>query len=477
MTNKFSNYDSAFSKINRRKSEQLVVPGLNISVLRNAPPLLSPKLMLLLLGGIIFTTEAIIMLLLPYLPAMPGFLRAIIDAAALLVVFSTTSYFIHYRPLRAYCKDRKKIIEKLFHSEERLTLALNAVNDGLWDWNLLTGEVYMSQQSSTMLGFQPGELKGKMEIWEKRVHPDDRREVDRLLKEHLAGDLTHYSAVHRLLHKEGHYIWVLARGQVVARSSDHWPLRMIGTYTDITDRKEAEEALLHSEADIRILSRKLLDVSEKQKKHIAQNLHDEFGQVLCAFQLGVEMLRDHNYGPPDQYDVQCARLLSLVQRLDVDLRQVCEHLRPTMLEVLGLVPALRWLLDSFSEQQPEVETRFFSAEKNIFLSQEKEIASYRICQEALNNIIKYADAALVEVEVQLKDGQLLLSIRDNGVGFNESTVNPDRASWGLGLLGMRERAKAVGGGLHIQSKPGEGTLIEVALSLEETEQSIEEVCS
>jgi len=478
MTEKFGNDYSAFTKIGRRKTEQLSVPGLDISVLRNAPPLLSPKRMFLLLGGAIFSTEVIIMFLLDYVPAMPTVLEALLDSATLLLVFSLAFYFIQYRPLQAYFNDRKKIVEKLFHSEERLTLALNAVNDGLWDWNLLSGDVYTNNRSSTMLGFQPGELDGKMTSWGARVHPDDREEVDRLLKEHLEAVSDYYYAVHRLQHKDGHYLWVLARGQIVTRSLNNWPIRMIGTYTDITQRKQAEDDLRRREEDIRNLSRKLMNNSEYDKKQLGQDLHDEFGQVLCAFQLGVEMLRDHDYGPPDQHEAQCNRLLALVARLEVDLRHMCDHLRPIMLDDLGLVSALRWLLESFSEQQPEVETKFNSIEQSLTMPHEKEIACYRICQEALSNVTKYAEATLVEVEVQLKDGLLLLSIRDNGIGFHEDDVRRTQAAWGLGLLGMRERAAAVGGEMHIRSTLGEGTLIEVVLLLEETPQNLdEEVCA
>ncbi|WP_156826917.1 PAS domain-containing sensor histidine kinase [Geopsychrobacter electrodiphilus] len=478
MTNKFGDDYSAFSKIGRRKTEQLSVPGLDISVLRNAPPLLTPKCMFLVLGGAIFITDIIIMILLAYVPVTSVVLEALLDATTLLLVFSPAFYFIQYRPLQAYFNDRKKIVEKLFHSEERLTLALNAVNDGLWDWNVLSGEVYMSSRSSTMLGFQPGELGDKMEDWGARLHPEDREEVDRLLKEHLEGGNTYYRAVHRLQHKDGDYLWVLARGQVVARSADTWPLRMIGTFTDITLRKQAEEALRRSEADIRNLSRKLMNKSENEKKHLAQDLHDEFGQVLCAFQLGVEMLRDHNYGPPDQYQAQCDRLLSLVERLEVDLRHMCDHLRPVILDDLGLVSALKWHLEQFANRHPEVETSFCGTEQKISMSHEKEIACYRICQEALNNVAKHAEASLVDVELQLDEGLLRLSIRDNGVGFDGDEVRCTQDGWGLGLLGMRERAAAVGGDMHIESTQGQGTLIEVTLSLEETEKYLdEEVCA
>ncbi len=420
----------------------------------------------------IFLSEAIIMFMLAYVPGMPIYFEALLDAAGLLIILSPTFYFFHYRPLMTHYQDRTEIVEQLCNSEERLNLALNAVNDGLWDWNVLTGEVYSSDRSSTMLGFQSGEIGDRIEDWGKRLHPDDREQVDRLFKEHLEGDSDFYSAEHRLRHKDGHYIWVMSRGQVVSRSLDNWPRRMLGTYTDITQRKQAEEALRRSEEDIRTLSRKIMHSSEEEKKHLAQDLHDEFGQVLCAFQLGVEMLRDHNYGPPEQYEPQCDRLLSLVERLEIDLRHMCDHLRPVILDDLGLVPALNWHLDQFAAQHPEIDTRFCGVEQKVYLPHEKEIAFYRICQEALNNVGKYAEASRVSVELQLSGEELLLSVCDNGIGFNEEVIRRKPGGWGLGLLGMRERAAAVGGNVFIDSAPGVGTEIKVVLPVKSAEEHL-----
>lgn len=468
---------AAFNGVDRRKIDRLDARCHDVDLLRASLPLLAPKRLILLMAFSIFISEALIMFLLASMPEMPIYVGALLDSAALLIILSPTFFYFHYRPLMTHYRDRREIVDQLCNSEERLNLALNAVNDGLWDWNVLTGDIYASVRSSTMLGFQPGELGSSIEAWGKRLHPEDREDVDRLLKEHLDGDSDYYRAEHRLRHKNGHYLWFMARGQVVSRCLNNRPRRMIGTYTDITQRKQAEEALRRSEEDIRALSRTIMHNSEEEKKHLAQDLHDEFGQVLCAFQLGVEMLRDHNYGPPDQHAPQCERLLSLVARLEVDLRHMCDHLRPVILDDLGLVPALKWHLEQFAEQNPEVATSFGGVDQKIYLPHEKEIAFYRICQEALNNIGKYAEASRVEVELQLDEERLLLSICDNGIGFNEDVVRRKPGGWGLGLLGMRERAAAVGGEMNIESSASEGTKIEVALSLELATEDMQEACA
>ncbi len=477
MTNNSGTVFRAFPAAERRSVDRLDSRCRQVEFLHSSLPLLSPKRLLLLLAVSIFVAEASVMLLLASFPEMPVYLEAVIDSTALLIFLSPTFFYFHYRPLMIHYLERKEVVEQMCHSEERLNLALNAVNDGLWDWNVQTGDVYASVRASAILGFEPGELGNRIQPWAERLHPEDRDEVDRLFREHLEGKSDYYNAEHRMKNKQGGYVWVLSRGQVVSRDEEGKPLRMIGTYTDITLRKQAEEALRRSEGDIRRLSRTLMLNSEAEKKHLSRDLHDEFGQVLCAFQLGVEMLRDHNYGPPDQYEAQCNRLLSLVERLEIDLRHMCDHLRPMMLDDLGLVAALEWLTEQFAQLNPQVTTRFVGSDLRLFLPQEQEIALYRICQESLNNVGKYARADMVEVELALDETQVRLAIRDSGVGFSEDSIRRRKGGWGLGLLGMRERAAVIGAKMRINSAPGAGTAVEVDLPVRPAERTESmEVC-
>jgi len=125
-------------------------------------------------------------------------------------------------------------------SEERLKLALESTNDGLWDWNIVTGDVYFSPRWETMLGYQPGDIEPNVKSWEKLVHPDDRDLVTSALNEHLQGLTLVYETEHRILTRSGQWIWVLDRGKVVARDESGNPLRATGTHTDITDKKRIE---------------------------------------------------------------------------------------------------------------------------------------------------------------------------------------------------------------------------------------------
>ena len=141
--------------------------------------------------------------------------------------------------------DLKTAEAALRTSEERLALALDSGSDGLWDWTLTTGDSWFSARWFTMLGYEPGELKGHASTWEALVHPDDKAEVMRRTAEHLEGRTPDYRSEFRLRTKSGAYAWVLSRGRVAQRDEHGRPLRIIGIHIDIGERKAADERIAH----------------------------------------------------------------------------------------------------------------------------------------------------------------------------------------------------------------------------------------
>jgi diguanylate cyclase (GGDEF)-like protein/PAS domain S-box-containing protein len=142
-------------------------------------------------------------------------------------------------------KERTRIQRALQESEERYALAARGANDGLWDWNLKTNDIYFSSRWKSMLGFQDDETGNSIQEWFHRVHPDDISKLKKDISDHLNGRTPHFENEHRLLNKENVYIWVLSRGLAV-RDSDGSTVRMAGSLTDITGRKKAEEQLTQS---------------------------------------------------------------------------------------------------------------------------------------------------------------------------------------------------------------------------------------
>jgi diguanylate cyclase (GGDEF)-like protein/PAS domain S-box-containing protein len=140
--------------------------------------------------------------------------------------------------------DRKRAEEKLHAAELRWKLALDAAGDGMWAWNVSTGEVVFSSGIAYILGYNRADMECHVEDWNARIHPDDRAQVIAAYRSHLSGHAANFSSEHRCQCKDGSWKWLLSRGAVVNRGADGQARRMIGTYVDITSRKATESALL-----------------------------------------------------------------------------------------------------------------------------------------------------------------------------------------------------------------------------------------
>ena len=137
-------------------------------------------------------------------------------------------------------------VEQLSVEQERLSLALEASGAGLWDWDLRSGEVFLSPRWKAQVGYAPGEIRDGFETWESLVHPDDLERSRALIRAYVDGKRADYENVHRLRHKDGHYVWILARGRAVHNAAGV-AVRIVGTHVDITKRKRAEQALQAAE--------------------------------------------------------------------------------------------------------------------------------------------------------------------------------------------------------------------------------------
>ncbi|OQW91663.1 MAG: hypothetical protein BWK79_16360 [Beggiatoa sp. IS2] len=146
--------------------------------------------------------------------------------------------------------ERKQMELALRQSEERFELAMQGSNDGLWDWNVETNEVYFSPRWKEMLGYADSEIPHHLDEWVKRVHPDDISSIFMDISHYFSQKTSVYENIHRIRHKAGHYIWILDRGATL-RNSEGKPVRMVGTHTDLTALKQTEEALRQSEEKYR----------------------------------------------------------------------------------------------------------------------------------------------------------------------------------------------------------------------------------
>jgi two-component system sensor histidine kinase UhpB len=237
-----------------------------------------------------------------------------------------------------------------------------------------------------------------------------------------------------------------------AQPSDFEPPTARGAAAQEVDRLAASfrRLLARVEAEQRRSGRLVLKAQEEERRRLARDLHDEVNQALTAILLRLQALSQA--APPDLSD-ELGEVKKLVNQAMSELLQLARQLRPTALDDHGLLPALATHVRRFAAQTG-IEADLRTAGETSSLAPDQEIAIYRVAQEALANVARHAGASRVEVDLDADAAGLELRVRDDGRGFDAGGSNP---SGGLGLDGMAERARLVGGELTIDSRPGAGT--------------------
>jgi len=234
---------------------------------------------------------------------------------------------------------------------------------------------------------------------------------------------------------------------------------------DITERKVAERRLAEYTARLGTLSRRVLAVQEEERRAVARELHDELGQVLTAVRLNLQTLRRRSRDPELAPVFEDG--LALLETAIAEARALSMRLRPTILDDLGLEAALRSHLErSRARAELELDTEITLPQKR--LDPAVETACFRIVQEAMTNVMRHAAARRLAVALGVVEGELVLSVRDDGHGFDPAAA-AERAARGesAGLSGMEERAQLAGGRLEIHAAPGRGTEVRAVFPLVE----------
>lgn len=236
---------------------------------------------------------------------------------------------------------------------------------------------------------------------------------------------------------------------------------------DITEKLEATREFRKNTTQLRELSDHLLNIREAERTNIAREIHDELGQQLTILKMDVSWIHQKLQKHQDEPLLQkTADTLKLLNETIKTVRRIATELRPSMLDDLGLIEAIEWQSKEF-EKRSGIHISFDSDTTPLPVSSAVATSLFRIYQEALTNIARHANAKNIFSTLKLNNNQVILTIKDDGIGFDMQTLGLKRT---LGLLGMKERTLMIGGHFEIQSKPGEGTTIVVTTSVQPEEE-------
>ncbi|MBA4109306.1 MAG: hypothetical protein C0487_06920 [Leptothrix sp. (in: Bacteria)] len=371
----------------------------------------------------------------------------------------------------------RQAAQALALSEERWKFALDGAGDGVWDWDATADRIFYSQRWKAMLGYEDHEMGDLVSELTDSIHPDDRQAVVSALSAYMEHDQGLFQAEFRMRHKLGHDVWILSRGKIVSRDAQGHPVRLVGTHSDITPIKRAEQVLREkqsAEAASAAKSEFLSRMSHEIRTPL--NAVNGFAQLL-KLQLANTAAASPHLSFVDQILHGSQHLMALVNDV-LDLQKVeagILTLKPEPLTLLGEVQQCAAMLGPLASQ------RGISLQVEVDPTYQVNADRQRLRQILMNigsNAIKYnqAGGSVRFNTEQRSDGAIALAIRDNGPGMSPQQLGKlfqpferlgretsSIEGSGLGLIITRSLIEAMGGSMEIRSQPGSGTRVNIVM--------------
>ena len=326
---------------------------------------------------------------------------------------------------------------------KRIGVILESITDAFFTIDRNYTVTYWNHQAEKLVGVDRNAIVGK-NLWE--VFPDVKgrkahKEYDKALKENIS---VRFEAYHAPMN-----MWFDVSAYPVDEGLSIY-------FRDITQEKKSYLDLVQTETDVRNFARQLNSMLEEERSRIAREIHDEFGQQLAGIKMSMasfKRLIDGNEKEKEELD----EIILLVENTMHSLRSFATELRPGILDTMGLLPSLQWLAKEF-EKKTGINCYFDYDTEERKLGKTLATCYFRICQEALTNILKHAQAKNVVIQVYEENNEFSMHILDDGIGIVDEKI---RNPFSMGLLGMKERAHLIGGTLSIGRGAFGGTMVQL----------------
>jgi PAS domain S-box-containing protein len=345
---------------------------------------------------------------------------------------------------------RRQADRTLRESEERFRLITKSAPVMIWITDVKGQVTYLNETYLDFTGLPLAAALG--DGWMKVAHPDD---VERCRDVYVKASEQRqpFQLEQRLRRHDDEYRWVVSIG-VPRYNEDHSFAGYIGTAVDITERKLAEEALS-------TVSQRLIEAHEEERTRLARELHDDIGQQVALLLLRLEVVKQRVEVPMPELGQEIGRAIETATTLAGDVQSLSHRLHSSQLKHLGLEAAARAVCAELSECTT-VDVQFHSESPLAGLPEDVSLCLYRVLQEALQNAVKHSRSRHIDVWLGNDASSVELIVRDSGIGFDP---NPASQGRGLGLVGMKERLKLVGGELTIDARRAAGTTIRARVPL------------
>jgi PAS domain S-box-containing protein len=357
-------------------------------------------------------------------------------------------------------EDKKRAQDELRLAYQRLSYHVDNTPLAVIEWDKDLNIKRWSARATEIFGWTPQEAIGinRYDHNFRLVYEDDNEAVNKIDVELMNGLVDRNVSINRNYTKDGKVIYCEWHNSVL-RDDQGNVLTILSLVHDVTDRKKADETLQHSYDQIRQLTEHLQNIREEERTHIAREIHDELGGQLTALKMDAAWLNQKLGKEEKAVRLRIKNIVSILGAMLKSVRRISSQLRPSLLDNLGLVAAMEWYLTEF-ENRLSIKVTFEKPNNELEIPDAIKNGLFRIFQESLTNVARHSGAKTVKINLMKKHEQLVLSIVDDGKGFDPQKAPKDKT---LGILGMKERTMMLGGSYDITGLPGKGTSVTVTL--------------